>query len=557
MTKKLDLNHSVYELVMQYPELTEIMNELGFSEITKSAMLYSVGKITTIPKGAKRKGIPMTEVIAALMRHGFEITGTMPPDAMSGSAPQPAAKAASGSSLHSAAKQVPQTSGDDPDRKALLKSYLSRLGSGEDLEAVRADFKSSFRDVDAAEIMEAEQEMMAEGTPLTEVQRLCDLHSALFHGATKEEQILQAEEAVAASLRARQNPKDPAESDQIRPEAAAAAPAPAAGKGDYTDREGQAKALEQIPGHPLETFSRENRALQSLLAQAEKADRSELSSMLPKIRELAVHYAKKGDLLYPLLKVNYDISGPSDVMWTVDDEIRDELAELTRDAASPSDLWEERVRAALTRAEEMIYKEENILFPICAVNFQEEEWLQIYEDAKDYAPCLSVEPGTWTKAEQSRPAAGGNAAGCASSGNASSGMGLDLSKAEVVMPGGHMSVEQITAMLNTIPMEITFIDDQNINRYFNESEGPKAFKRPKAALDREVFSCHPPKIEPLVRSIIDDFRSGARDSVPVWMEKNGHAFLVKYMAVRDSRGRYLGTMELVQDMEFAKEHFTK
>ena len=120
-----------------------------------------------------------------------------------------------------------------------------------------------------------------------------------------------------------------------------------------------------------------------------------------------------------------------------------------------------------------------------------------------------------------------------------------------------MSVEQITALLNTIPMEITFIDDQNINRYFNESEGPKAFKRPKAALDREVFSCHPPKIEPLVRSIIEDFRSGARDSVPVWMEKNGHAFLVKYMAVRDSRGRYLGTMELVQDMEFAKEHFTK
>lgn len=121
------------------------------------------------------------------------------------------------------------------------------------------------------------------------------------------------------------------------------------------------------------------------------------------------------------------------------------------------------------------------------------------------------------------------------------------------MPGGRLKIEELTALLNTIPMEITFVDAENINRFFDE--GPKVFKRPLMALNREVSSCHPPKIEPMVRQIIDDFRHGHRDFVEVWMEKNGRTMLVKYMAVRDRAGKYLGTLELVQDMMFAKDHF--
>ena len=124
---------------------------------------------------------------------------------------------------------------------------------------------------------------------------------------------------------------------------------------------------------------------------------------------------------------------------------------------------------------------------------------------------------------------------------------------EIVMAGGHITVAQLTAMLNTIPLEITFVDDNNINRFFNE--GPKDFKRPGMAIDREVFSCHPPKIEAKVRWILDEFRAGTLDKVPVWMEKNGKTMLVTYLAVRDKGGNYIGTLELVQNMEFAKEHF--
>ena len=82
------------------------------------------------------------------------------------------------------------------------------------------------------------------------------------------------------------------------------------------------------------------------------------------------------------------------------------------------------------------------------------------------------------------------------------------------------------------------------------------FNRPLSALGREVFSCHPPKIEPMVRAIIADLRSGKRNSVSVWMEKNQRATLVTYHAVRDSHGQYVGTMETVQDMEEARKHFS-
>ena len=78
MAKTLDLSKSVYDLVKEYPEVVDIMKDLGFSEITNKVMLNSVGKIMTIPKGAKMKGIPMPDIIAAFMGHGFSLAGDMP-----------------------------------------------------------------------------------------------------------------------------------------------------------------------------------------------------------------------------------------------------------------------------------------------------------------------------------------------------------------------------------------------------------------------------------------------------------------------------------------------
>lgn len=274
----------------------------------------------------------------------------------------------------------------------------------------------------------------------------------------------------------------------------------------YVRKHELAKALRETKGHPLYSFTEENekfsKEISDIRGVLEKGE--DVSKKISDFRQIAIHYAKKGDLIYPLLKVRYEISGPSDVMWTVDDEIRDELA--------------------------AIDKESN----------HDEEWYGIYEDAKEYALVYGIE-NRWEEAEKyvhdkkNRHKAA-------------------INEGEIVMGGGHMSVAQLEAMLNTLPIEITFIDDNNINRFFNE--GAKVFKRPGMAIDREVFSCHPPKIEPMVRSIIESFKNHTRDSVPVWMEKQGKPFLVTYYAVRDKKGIYLGTVEVVQDMQFAKEHFT-
>lgn len=309
---------------------------------------------------------------------------------------------------------------------------------------------------------------------------------------------------------------------------------------NYNDKMEKTVKLMRITGHPLNTFDRENKALTEKIEEEklllEKKDIDKISSKLEEIRQIAIHYDKKGDLLYPHLKVKYGVEGPSDMMWTKDDEIRDEIAYLTS-TKGRNDEWLDRVTEVLDDLTNMIFQEERVLFPNCANYFSQEEWIGIYKDAKDYPMCLNIDSYIWE------------------SGEVKNEVVSSLKDGEIVMQGGHMTVDQLTALLNVIPMEITFIDENNINRYFNE--GSKVFKRPGMAIDREVFSCHPPKVEEQVRKILDEFKKGTLDTVPMWSVKNGKVYTVTYMAVRDKDGKYLGTVELVQNMEHAREYFQK
>ena len=523
MEKKLDLSKSVYDLVKEYPEVTEIMKSLGFSEITNKVMLNSVGKIMTIPKGAKMKGVSMMDIVGAFMKAGFTLEGEMPnlhgDDASAKGAPAEAAtthtEASNANDIAeaNATKNVEANVEDtvtDSERVEQLKGFLKRLGTGEELGAVREDFASQFKHVEASEIMKAEQGLMREGTPLEEVQQLCDLHSALFHGSTIHEQMDAEHAKVEAVLEAQEKSKS-------------------------------VVGLVETAGHPLNRLTEENKALDELIEaiRPKVADKTATYDDVNTVRQLSVHYAKKGDLLYPKLKVDYAIGGPSMVMWTVDGDIRDQLGDLAKSSQSVDD-WYRRFDELLTRAQEMIYKEQNILFPICAENFTTQDWYQIYKDTAQYEEIFGVKRIAWPEAD----------AALATQTRKSSGDDNTIG-----LIGGTLTVDQLDAMLNTMPMEVTFVDHEDINRYFNDGE--KVFKRPTTAIGRDVFSCHPPKVEPIVRGIIDSFRKGDRDNVAVWLEKQGRPFYVNYMAVRDKNKKYLGTLELVQDMQFAKDHFAR
>jgi len=506
MEKKLDLSKSVYDLVQEYPEVIDIMKGLGFTEITNKVMLHSVGKIMTIPKGAKMKGISMMDIVGAFMKAGFTLEGDMPNlhgDDVASAKDVPVEAPATQDEEPKASENTEANAEDtvpDSERVEQLKGFLKRLGTGEALGDVRKDFASQFKHVEASEIMKAEQGLMREGTPLEEVQQLCDLHSALFHGSTIHEQMEEEHAKVEAALEAQ-------------------------------DKKQTVTTLVETIGHPLNQMTEENKALNDLIEELRPkvADKTATVDDVNRVRQLSVHYAKKGDLLYPKLKVDYAIGGPSMVMWTVDGDIRDQLGDLAKSSQSVDD-WYRRFDELLTRAQEMIYTE----------NFTTQDWYQIYKDTAQYEEIFGVKRIAWPEAD----------AALATQTRKSSGDDNTIG-----LIGGTLTVDQLDAMLNTMPMEVTFVDHEDINRYFNDGE--KVFKRPTTAIGRDVFSCHPPKVEPIVRGIIDSFRKGDRDNVAVWLEKQGRPFYVNYMAVRDKNKKYLGTLELVQDMQFAKDHFAR
>ena len=318
MDKILDLDKSVASLVKEYPEVADIMVELGFTEIKNPAMLASVGRIMNLKKGSQMKKIPMEEIVRAFREKGFEIRDGGKPFSTESADSAEEAKIAKASEETKIADASEATKAP-ADRAEALRSLLDRLSEGEDLESVRADFVRDFKDVDPAEIMRAEQGLMESGMPLSKVQKLCDVHSALFHGDSREEQIANAERAVKASLK-NQTGKE---------------------QKNYINKSEEADALIQIPGHPLSTFTKENQALGKYLEntkerweslveslsgkaggknKAEKAERIQgaqgaegvedaqgapdweallaaFSEELAKLRSFTVHYAKKGDLL--------------------------------------------------------------------------------------------------------------------------------------------------------------------------------------------------------------------------------------------------------------------
>ena len=381
-------------------------------------------------------------------------------------------------------------------RKQVIGDLLAQLHAGKPVEEVKAQFKATFDGVSAQEIAQAENELIAGGLPPEEIRKLCDIHASVFEGSIEEIH----------------RPADPA----------------------------------KVPGHPAHTLKAENQALRQLMEETirpmlrqyrETSSPEHLQALrqaFQPLKQLDIHYVKKENLLFPYME-QHNIIAPPKVMWGVDDDVRALIKEAGRLLAQPggsSQSIAQAVEAAMTKAEEMIFKEENILLPMLLETFTQEEWDKIAKESGDLGYCLIPAPPAW------RPASHGQETQAARD---------DTPSAMVVLPTGQLSPEELSAMLDALPIDITFVDKDDTVKYFSQG-AERIFPRTKAIIGRKVINCHPPASMHIVEKILADFKAGKKEHEDFWLSFQGKYILIRYYAVRGPQGEYLGTLEVTQDI---------
>jgi DUF438 domain-containing protein len=227
-------------------------------------------------------------------------------------------------------------------------------------------------------------------------------------------------------------------------------------------------------------------------------------------------------------------------MWGKHDETRALLARALEAARDHPAAPAERQRASqqvmqplADSIDEMIFKEENILFPMCLDTLSEAEWFEIWRQSPEVGFCLYAPVDDW------QPAGAGEQAGGERPGSGEAGR-IDL-------PSGSLAPRELEALLNSLTVDLTFVDAQDTVRFFNQSPD-RIFTRTRAILGRKVQQCHPPDSVHIVERILRDFKSGAQSRAAFWIQMGGKFVHIEYVAMRDREGKYLGTLEISQDL---------
>ena len=378
-------------------------------------------------------------------------------------------------------------------RKETIKSILQKLHQGSSIEEVKEEFEKTFEGVSPSEISEAEQALIAEGMEVSEIQKLCDVHAAVFKGSVL----------------------------------------------DIHNTEN----LEKIKGHPVYALKLENRELERIIderiipklkSMEEEENINELKEALRELGKLNLHYTKKENIIFPLLEA-HGIEAPPKVMWGVDDEIR---------AVWKSTLMEpiyKNIISLSDKVKEMIFKEENILIPMLAEKLTEEEWRRIDAETRELGFIVEEMP-EWKRSL--------NLSSTIRTGN--NKVKEELSEGIISTPTGAFTAQELIAVLNTLPFDITFVDKDDRVKYFSEGK-ERMFIRTKAAIGRKVSNCHPPASVHIVEAIVEDLRSGRKDHEDFWIRLGDKFAHIRYFAVRDEKGEYLGVLEITQDIKPIQE----
>jgi uncharacterized protein len=393
--------------------------------------------------------------------------------------------------------EIPVVAAETPvdlgrERQAILKDIIRDLHAGTPMEELKERFRALIQDVSASEIAAMEQRLIEEGMPQAEVQRLCDVHTEVFKSALD---------------------------TQPAPQAAA--------------------------GHPVDTFMRENRAAEKILREIDgvlkqlgeapaksdfNAQREPLTGLLKELRPLDIHFQRKENQLFPLLE-EHDVSGPSQVMWGLHDEIRQRLkSALTFEGEAAQSV--KQIGELVTMTRDMIYKEDHILYPMALETLGDSEWGRVKHGEEEIGYAW-VQPET----DWQPPAAA-----------VTSDFADHVNTGKLQLDTGVLTPDQVNLILSHLPVDITFVDEFDRVAYYSKGE-ERIFPRSPAVIGREVSKCHPPASLHKVNKIVESFRDGRRDRAEFWLHVRGMYAYIRYFAVRDAAGKYRGCLEVSQNIE--------
>ncbi|WP_102348620.1 DUF438 domain-containing protein [Bacillus sp. Marseille-P3661] len=379
------------------------------------------------------------------------------------------------------------------DRVEALREIFLDLQNGKDEAEVKARFDEVIGIVTVEELSQLQHDFSeASGVPLSDLQHLYGAHTEILRGSVEE-----------------------------------------------VNRD---EKPEEQPGHPIHTFKLENKELSKLISkiQAHLAEFIKVDSVenIYKLIEdcnllldIDKHFSRKENLIFPYLE-KYGINGPSTNMWRIDDFIRDSIKDGKKklvDYEGDQQAVIENIRYFMKEVLDMIYREENILFPMALMNLTEDEWIKIARESDEIGFCLTSPAAEW-KPERKDLAE------------------KTISEGYIKMETGILSLAQLELVLNHLPVDLTFIDKDDVVRYFSHGK-ERIFARTKAIIGRTVQNCHPPKSAHVVEALLDDFKSGKKDSEDFWIKFKDKYVYIRYFAVRDDNGAYVGTLEFTQNIE--------
>jgi hypothetical protein len=310
--------------------------------------------------------------------------------------------------------------------------------------------------------------------------------------------------------------------------------------------------------HPLSILLEEHRIMLQLLQElsttvdiiAQACDLVYVGDDLMQVRKIVEelsdaekHYVREENVLFPALE-KHGITEPPAIMWMEHDKIREKKKQISGmvETYKAKDFQEfksnlvDNTRSLNSMLSNHVFKENTVLYPAALKVISESEWIDIRKDFDEIGYCC------FTPKAVAKPAAtvGG------------SGQAVSAGEEALQFETGSLSKEEAEAILDTIPIDISFVDANDAVKYFNKSD-KRIFVRTKSVIGRKVQMCHPQKSVHVVNEIIEAFRSGEKDSAEFWISMNERLVHIRYFAVRSKNKKYLGTLEVTQDITDIKK----